>query len=72
MVHYDDAGRFNAVKFDLGNREISMDAVSGEGTIAFPGDIAGATQDGNDYIEFKGNVLKTQQGTHSYSVRPTR
>ena len=48
MVYYDDAGRFNAVKFDLGNREISMDDVSGQGTIAFPGDIAGATQDGKD------------------------
>ena len=72
MVHYDDAGRFNAMTFDLGNREISMDAVSGEGTIAFPGDIAGATQNGNDYRAFKGNVLKTQEGTHSYSVRLTR
>jgi hypothetical protein len=60
MVYYDDAGRSNAVKFDLGNREISMDTVSGKGTIAFPSDIAGATQDGSNYIAFKGNVLKTQ------------
>ncbi len=72
MVYYDDAGRFNAVKFDLGNREIFMDNVIGKGTIAFPGDIAGATQDAKDYKAFKRNVLKTQEGTHSYSVRLTR
>jgi hypothetical protein len=69
MVHYGDAGRFNAVRFDLASKEISMDAVSGEGTIAFPGEIAGATIDGKEYDAFKGNLLKTQKGTHGYSVR---
>jgi hypothetical protein len=70
IVHYGDAGRFNAVRFDLAGREISMDAVSGEGTIAFPGDIAGVTIDGKEYDDaFKGNLLKTRKGTHSYSVR---
>lgn len=72
MKHYDDAGRLNSVKFDLGTMEISIDAVSGEATTAFPCDIAGATQDGNDCRAFKGNVLKTQEGTHSFSVRLTR
>lgn len=69
MVHYDDAGRFNAVKFDLASREITMDSVSGEGTVAFPSDIAEAAMNGNEYSAFKGNVLKTQKGAHSYSVR---
>lgn len=72
IVHYDDAGRFNAVKFDLGKKEIVMDAVSGMGTIAFPGNIAWATIDGNEYQAFEGNVLKTQEGTHGYSVRLIR
>ncbi len=62
-------GYFNAVHFDLENKEIILDFVNGEGTITFESKIKNVLMDNNGYDNFEENVLSTISGEHSYKVR---
>jgi len=62
-------GYFNAVHFDLNNKEIILDFVNGEGTITFESKIKNVLLDGKMYDNFEENVLSTTSGEHSYKVR---
>jgi len=66
-----DTGYFNAVHFDLNNKEITLDFVNGEGTITFESKIKNVLVDGKRYVDFEENVLNTISGEHSYKVRLT-
>jgi hypothetical protein len=62
-------GYFNAVHFDLNNKEIILDFVNGEGTITFESNIKNILIDGKIYDNFEENVLSTISGEHSYKIR---
>ena len=62
-------GYFNAVHFDLTNKEITLDYVEGKGTITFENNIKNVLLDGKKYENFEENVLRTVSGEHSYKVR---
>ncbi len=64
-------GYFNAVHFDLNNKEITLDFVNGEGTITFESKIKNVLMDGKRYDDFEENVLNTISGEHSHKVRLT-
>ena len=66
-----DTGYFNAVHFDLNNKEITLDFVNGEGTITFESKIKNVLMDGKEYDDFEENVLNTISGDHRYKVRLT-
>ena len=66
-----DTGYFNAVHFDLHNKEITLDFVNGEGTITFESKIKNVLMDGKRYDDFEENVLNTISGEHRYKVRLT-
>ena len=66
-----DTGYFNAVHFDLNNKEITLDFVNGEGTITFESKIKNVLMDGKEYDVFEENVLNTISGEHRYKVRLT-
>ena len=61
-------GYFNAVHFDLNNNEITLDFVSGEGTITFENNIEHVLMDGEKYDNFEENRLNTLSGEHSYKI----
>jgi len=64
-----DTGYFNAVHFDLNNKEIVLDFVNGEGTITFESKIKNVLMDGKMHDNFEENVLSTISGEHRYKVR---
>jgi hypothetical protein len=61
-------GYFNAVHFNLENKEIVLDFVNGEGTITFESKIKNVWIDGKSYENFEDNVLKTISGEHNYKI----
>lgn len=65
---FTDTGWFNEVKFDFEKKMITLNFVTGQGTIKFTNEIESATINGQVYTNFEENALKTQQGTNSYTV----
>jgi hypothetical protein len=61
-------GYFNAVHFNLENKEIILDFVKGEGTITFENKIKNVWIDGKDYDSFEENILNTISGEHNYKI----
>lgn len=65
---FEDTGRFNRVHFDIENKEITLDKVTGKGFISFPDEIKSVLVDESNYSDFNRNTLNTISGSHRYSI----
>jgi len=63
-----DTGRFNRVHFDIENKEITLDKVTGKGFISFPDEIKSVLVNESTYSDFNSNILNTISGNHRYSI----
>jgi hypothetical protein len=68
IVHFNEPGRFNAIKFDYEEKSIFFETIENEGTITFSGAINSVLADGQDYSNFNKNMLNTLEGRHNYKV----
>jgi len=68
IVHFNDPGRFNAIKFDYGEKSIFFETIENEGTVTFSGAIKSVLVDGQNYFNFNEKTLNTLEGKHSYKV----
>jgi len=68
IVHFNEPGRFNAIKFDYEEKSIFFETIENSGTITFSGAISSVLADGQNYFEFNENTLNTLEGKHSYKV----
>jgi len=67
-VHFNEAGRFNAIKFDYEQKSIFFETIENSGTVTFSGAINSVLADGKNYFDFDENTLNTLEGRHSYKV----
>jgi hypothetical protein len=67
-VHFNEAGRFNAIKFDYEQKSIFFETIENSGTVTFSGAINSVLADGQNYFDFDENTLNTLEGRHSYKV----
>jgi len=67
-VHFNEAGRFNAIKFDYEQKSIFFETIENSGTVTFSGAINSVLADGQNYFDFDENTLNTLEGKHSYKV----
>ena len=68
IVHFNEAGRFNAIKFDYEEKSIFFETIENSGTVTFSGAINSVLADGKNYFDFDENTLNTLEGKHSYKV----
>jgi hypothetical protein len=68
IVHFNDPGRFNAIKFDYGEKSIFFETIENEGTVTFSGAIKSVLVDGQNYSNFNEKTLNTLEGKHNYKV----
>ena len=68
IVHFNDPGRFNAIKFDYGEKSIFFETIENEGTVTFSGAIKSVLVDGQNYFNFNEKTLNTLEGKHNYKV----
>ncbi|SVE32633.1 uncharacterized protein METZ01_LOCUS485487, partial [marine metagenome] len=68
IVHFNEPGRFNAIKFDYEEKSIFFETIENEGTITFSGAINSVLADGQNYSNFNKNTLNTLEGRHNYKV----
>ena len=68
IVHFNEPGRFNAIKFDYEEKSIFFETIENSGTITFSGAISSVLADGQNYFEFNENTLNTLEGRHNYKV----
>jgi len=68
IVHFNEPGRFNAIKFDYEEKSIFFETIENEGTVTFSGVIKNVLVDDQNYSNFNGNTLNTLEGKHSYKV----
>ncbi len=68
MVHFNDPGRFNAIKFDYNEKSIFFETIENEGTVTFSGAINSVLADGQNYFNFYENTLNTLEGKHNYKI----
>ena len=68
IVHFNEPGRFNAIKFDYEEKSIFFETIENSGTVTFSGAISSVLADGQNYFEFNENTLNTLEGKHSYKV----
>ena len=68
IVHFNDPGRFNAIKFDHKEKSIFFETIENEGTVTFSGAIKSVLVDDQRYSNFNGKILNTLEGKHSYKV----
>ena len=68
VVHFNEAGRFNAIKFDYNEKSIFFEAIENSGTVTFSGAISSVLADGQNYFDFNENMLNTLEGKHNYKV----
>lgn len=68
MVHFNDPGRFNAIKFDYNEKSIFFETIENSGTVTFSGVIKSVLADGKNFSNFNEKTLNTLEGKHSYKV----
>ncbi len=68
IVHFNEPGRFNAIKFDYEEKSIFFETIENHGTVTFSGVIKNVLVDDQNYSNFNGNTLNTLEGKHSYKV----
>jgi len=68
IVHFNEPGRFNAIKFDYEEKSIFFETIENEGTVTFSGEIKSVLADDQNYFEFDENTLNTLEGKHNYKV----
>ena len=68
IVHFNEPGRFNAIKFDYEEKSIFFEIIENEGTVTFSGAIKSVLSDGQNYSNFNENTLNTLEGKHNYKV----
>ncbi len=68
IVHFNEHGRFNAIKFDYEEKSIFFETIENSGTVTFSGAINSVLADGQNYFEFNENTLNTLEGKHSYKI----
>nr|AIF08498.1 hypothetical protein [uncultured marine thaumarchaeote KM3_31_D02] len=68
MVHFNDPGRFNAIKFDYNEKSIFFETIENSGTVTFSGAIKSVLVDGKNFSNFNEKTLNTLEGKHSYKV----
>ena len=68
IVHFNESGRFNAIKFDYEEKSIFFETIENSGTITFSGTIKNVSTDGQNYFDFNENTLNTLEGKHNYKV----
>jgi len=68
IVHFNEPGRFNAIKFDYEEKSIFFETIENEGAITFSGAINSVLADGQNYSNFNKNTLNTLEGRHNYKV----
>jgi hypothetical protein len=68
IVHFNEPGRFNAIKFDYEEKSIFFETIKNEGTVTFSGEIKSVLADGQNYSNFNENTLNTLEGKHNYKV----
>jgi len=68
IVHFNDPGRFNAIKFDHKEKSIFFETIENEGTVTFSGAIKSVLVDGKNFSNFNEKTLNTLEGKHSYKV----
>ena len=68
IVHFNEPGRFNAIKFDYEEKSIFFETIENSGTITFSGTIKNVSTDGQNYFDFNKNTLNTLEGKHNYKV----
>ena len=68
IVHFNEPGRFNAIKFDYAGKSIFFETIENSGTVTFSGAINSVLADGQNYSNFNGNTLNTLEGRHNYKV----
>ncbi len=67
-VHFNEAGRFNAINFDYDGKSIFFETIENQGTVTFSGEIKSVLVDGQNYSNFNEKILNTLEGKHSYKV----
>jgi len=68
IVHFNEAGRFNAINFDYKEKSIFFETIENDGTVTFSGEIKSVLVDGQNYSNFNEKILNTLKGKHSYKV----
>ena len=68
IVHFNESGRFNAIKFDYEEKSIFFETIENSGTVTFSGTINNVLADGQNYFDFNENTLNTLEGKHNYKV----
>jgi len=68
IVHFNEPGRFNAIKFDYEEKSIFFETIENEGTVTFSGEIKSVLADDQNYSNFNENTLNTLEGKHNYKV----
>jgi len=68
IVHFNEPGRFNAIKFDYEEKSIFFETIENSGTITFSGVITSVLADGQNYFDFDESTLNTLEGKHNYKV----
>jgi hypothetical protein len=68
IVHFNDSGRFNAIKFDYQEKSIFFETIENEGTVTFSGAIKNVLVDDQIYSNFNEETLNTLEGKHNYKV----
>ena len=68
IVHFNEPGRFNAIKFDYNEKSIFFETIENEGTVTFSGVIHSVLVDGKNFSNFNEKTLNTLEGKHSYKV----
>jgi len=68
IVHFNEPGRFNAIKFDYEEKSIFFETIENSGTVTFSGAINSVLADGQNYFDFNENTLNTLEGKHNYKV----
>ena len=68
IVHFNEPGRFNAIKFDYEGKSIFFETIENSGTVTFSGAINSVLADDQNYFDFNENTLNTLEGKHNYKV----
>ena len=68
IVHFNEPGRFNAIKIDYEEKSIFFETIENSGTVTFSGAISSVLADGQNYFDFNENTLNTLKGKHNYKV----
>jgi len=68
IVHFNEPGRFNAIKFDYEEKSIFFETIENEGTVTFSGCIKKFLVDDQIQSNFHGKTVNSFEGKHNYKV----